>query len=332
MKRFFTILTPLFFSLNLSPILQAQTCCSGGVPVSSNLGLPPTAEKVLQISLNYDLNTLETLKNGTERINDDSRSRKTHSVMVQVGYGITKKIAFDVFIPWVKQDRTINQFGSKNLTSTNGIGDLVLLGKYTLYASDQNETTLVGGLGVKFPTGSSDQTDDRGITLNADLQPGSGAMDGLVWMQFTNTLAVRPSLSLLATGIYSYKGKNENYFGGTQEYQFGEELRIRAGLTDRWILGKALIDPALIMSYRLARPDRVDGSILPNTGGNWLFVNPGVTLWIAANTSTNINVELPLMADITGVQVTPTYRINVGLFQRLSWNKTPEIEPNPVFD
>ena len=306
-----------------------QTCCSGGVPVSSNLGLPPSEAKTLQVAMNYDLNVLETLKSGLQTLEDDSRSRKTHALMIQVGYSFSERIAADLFLPWVRQERTISQFGNTNFTSTDGVGDAVFLLKYKLLAKNQNATTLTAGVGAKFPTGASNLTDDRGIGLNADLQPGSGALDGILWSQFTQVIPTRPSMNIMATGIFSYKGENSAYFG-SQVYQFGPELRLRLGISDRLLVGKQLLDPTIMLSYRLAMPDQVNHAELPSTGGNWLFINPGMTYWIGANTSANINVELPLRADITGTQVTPTYRLNVGLFQRIQLGKRSPLMVDPL--
>jgi len=46
----------LIFLLGVIQTTFSQTCCSGGVPLSSNLGLPASDKGVLQLSLSYDLN------------------------------------------------------------------------------------------------------------------------------------------------------------------------------------------------------------------------------------------------------------------------------------
>ena len=315
----------VFILLGLNPVyLQGQTCCSGGVPVSGNLGLPPASGQTLQLSLLYDLNVLETLKAGRQVLDDNSRSRKTHSAILQMGYSFTERFAVDAFFSWVRQERVISQFGNENSTFTQGVGDAVVLIKYKLLALNDNYTTLTGGLGVKLPTGQADLTDDRGITLNADLQPGSGALDGILWAQFSQVLDFRPSMSLTLTSTYSYKGKNNDYLG-SQVYQFGQELLLQAGIADRLTIGKSLFDPTLNFIYRHARPDENNGEDLPSTGGQWIFFNPGVSYWISTDLSFNANVNIPLVADITGTQVTPTYRVNFGFFYRIGLGKEQDM-------
>jgi len=53
--------------------IQGQTCCSGGVPLSGNLGLPIAESKIWQFSASYDLNVLKTLQTGTEKLDDNTR-------------------------------------------------------------------------------------------------------------------------------------------------------------------------------------------------------------------------------------------------------------------
>ena len=101
--------------------LAAQTCCSGGVPVASNLGLPPSEAGAIQFSLGYDLNVLETLKTGRETLEDDSRSRKTHTGIIELGYAFSNKFSVDAFFSYVRQEREISQFNNVNFLATNGL-------------------------------------------------------------------------------------------------------------------------------------------------------------------------------------------------------------------
>jgi len=119
----------VFIFLLFSNSTHSQSCCSGGVPLSSNLGMAPDEANTLQLNLAYDLNVLETLKSGMNTLEDDSRSRKTHSALLQAGYSFTNTFSVDVLFSWVRQERNINQFGSSDFTSTQGLGDAVFLFK-----------------------------------------------------------------------------------------------------------------------------------------------------------------------------------------------------------
>ena len=248
---------------------------------------------------------------------------------MELGYSFSDRFSIDGFFSFVRQEREIiNNSGEENFTFSQGIGDAFFLFKYKLLATDNNNTTVHTALGVKAPFGASDlRNGDSPVQLSADLQPGSGAWDGIAWAQLTHVLAFRPSMSFMATGAYSYKGINNNYFNGAQSYQFGQEFFVVAGVSDRLIFGKVLIDPAVTLRYRRVRPDQVDELELPSTGGQWVFINPGLSYWLRDDMSLSAGIELPLFADIMGTQVTSTYRINVGIYYRLSLKTSKSIQP-----
>lgn len=310
----------LLMSLLCGDVGLGQTCCSGGVPLSSNLGLPPEEGKTLQLNLNYDLNVLQTLKTGTTELDDDSRTRRTHSALLQAGYSFSERISMDALFTWVRQERSIKQFGNEDFTATNGIGDAVFLFKYKLFSTTQNQTVVMGALGVKAPLGASGLRRDDGLSINADLQPGSGAWDGIGWAQVVHSLGFRRSMSVSATTVYGLKGKNTDYLG-RQTYQFGNEVQLAAAVADRLFIGKMLLDPSLSLRFRHVRPDRFNEVGVPSTGGKWLFINPGLSYWFSPDHALNARVEVPLFADITGTQVTPTYRVNIGFFAKINRNK-----------
>lgn len=325
----------ILYIVFLFPYSFSQTCCSGGVPLSSNLGLPPSFKNTLQISLSYDLNVLETLKTGTETLDDDSRNRTTHSTLLNLGYSFTDRFSIDAFFSFVRQERTITQFGNVNKTFTQGIGDAAFLLKYKILSLNNNNTTFTGALGIKLPFGSTTET-NNGIPLNADLQPGSGAIDGILWGQFSHVASFRPSMSFSLTGIYGIKGVNDNYlpftnsegFSDAQTYQFGNELQLLLGISDRILVGNNIIDPSLTFKYRHVQPDRNTPNRaqelqvnVPSTGGNWIFIRPALTFWFNDNFSVNTRIELPLRANITGTQVTPTYRFSIGIYHKFQFGK-----------
>ena len=126
----------LLMFLLLTSSLSAQTCCSGGVPLSSNLGLPDSEAGTLQFTLSYDLNALNTLKNGRLVLDDNSgtnRNRLTHSILAELGYSFSEKISIDILFSWVRQERTnfVNGIQS-DFRFTEGVGDPVILLKYKL--------------------------------------------------------------------------------------------------------------------------------------------------------------------------------------------------------
>ena len=300
---------------------NAQTCCSGGVPVSGNLGMPLSDSKTLQFNLSYDYNNLNTLKSNRTVIDDNSRKRTTHSILFETGYSFNQRFSADVFFSYVRQERLINNNNNEDFTYTQGIGDVVVLLKYLLMKGDQDKANLVVGGGVKLPVGISDKLNSQnGLPLNADLQPGSGAFDFIGWGQWSKATRFRPSMSYFSTLIYSYKGINNSYLG-QNNYQFGQEFSWSVGIGDQLFLASQIIEPSIQVRYRNAQADLFNNDELPSTGGDWLFITPGISFWVNPDFSIETNVELPLFARVEGTQVTPTLRWNIGFFYKFQLSK-----------
>ena len=303
----------LYFFLFILGVTRvgAQTCCSGGVPVSSNLGMPSSDAGAIQLSLNYDNNSLNTLKTGRETLDDRNRNRTTHSVLFEAGYSISKRWSADLLLSFVRQERNVNNFGTDQFTETSGLGDGTLLLKYLLV--NKTSWTMSTGVGVKAPLGSSDLRNDLGITLGADLQPGSGAWDGIGWLSISRSSSSRSSSSIYANLIYALKGHNPTYLG-SQDYKFGDEFQAILGWGDRALLFNQIFDINFATRFRYALPDQNEFLNVPSTGGSWIFANPGIAWWPTPNFSFQTNIELPVFASITGTQVTPSFRLNAGVY------------------
>jgi len=135
----------------------------------------------------------------------------------------------------------------------------------------------------------------------------------------------RPSMNLISTITFRLTGKNNNYFG-SQIYELGDEFQFRAGVSDRLIIGKAIIDPSITLRYRFADNDFNDGFELPNTGGQWILLVPAINYNITSDFSVNITAEFPIYARVEGTQLSPSSRFNIGLFYKFNLKKTNQYE------
>ncbi|WP_299122053.1 transporter [uncultured Winogradskyella sp.] len=312
MFRFLIVIIGVF-SIGLT---YSQTCCSGGIPLSNNIGLEFSEDHSLILGLSYDFNNLNTLKNDSETLDDDSRLRTTHSVLVNAGYSFSKKLSIEGLFTWVNQRRIISQFDTENLDQTYGIGDAIVLARYKIINNIEKNWSINLGFGVKIPVGSSTETNDQGITLNADLQPGSNAWDLIYLLGASKTFDFRPTMTFSTRVVYRQPGENTTYFGNST-YQFGDELQAYISLSDQFIIKKTFINPGITFKYRNATKDRTLGFDIPNTGGDWVFIIPNFSIQLFQNASFNAAAELPLYSRPDGIQLTPTYRLTTGLLFNL---------------
>ncbi len=313
----------LLFAIGQSSF--AQTCCSGGVPLSNNLGLPNEGKKTVVIGVTYDYNNLNTLNAGSATLDDDSRLRITNSVLLNMNYALTDKFSIEGLFSWVNQTRTITQFGNESLTETSGIGDAVFLLKYTIDSVLGNRSVLNIGIGGKAPFGRSDLASEEGVQLTADLQPGSGAWDLIGWLSIAKNMGFRPSAALSASFTYRLTGANDSYLDNTSVYEFGNVLQGNLGYADQLFFFNTIFMPGLIFKYRKAFEDQVDTFDLPNTGGQWVFIRPELGVQLTPRLVLNARVEIPLYSEVVGTQLTPTVRFTSGLSY-----KFPSKQMNPL--
>ena len=313
------------FSLLLFSVLWygsfAQTCCSGGVPLSNNLGLPNEGKGIIIMGLNYDYNNLNTLNARSSKLDDNSRQRITNSVLLNLGYSISDKLAVETLFTWVNQSRTISQFGNETITRTSGIGDALILIKYSMHNILGNNTIFNLGIGTKAPLGKPDIKSEQSIQLTADLQPGSGAWDGLGWMSISKGFNFRPSANISGSFTYRLTGVNNSYLNNTATYEFGDEIQANIGYTDQVFIFNSLFNPGLVFKYRKAFEDKIDSQGIPNTGGEWVFIRPEIVVNLTSNISVNAKFELPLYSYVEGTQLTPTFRFTTGISFKLNPKK-----------
>jgi hypothetical protein len=286
------------------------------------LGLANPGKNILQFSLNYDFNNLNTLNAGSEKLDDNSRKRTTHSILLNTSYSFTNNFSIETLFTWVNQRRIIDQFGNTDLQKTNGIGDAVVLANYGFKKLLGETSTVTLGVGTKIPLGSYDEVSPIGITYIADLQPGSGAWDGIFFSAISKSFNFRPSTTFFSRAIYRATGKNRDYLDGLQVYEYGDEIQLFLGISDQFLVfDKKLISPSLSFKYRNAQRDEIDGIELNNTGGNWLFLLPSLSIELSQNISILTKAELPIISNVDGTQLTPTYRFTSGLLINFNLKK-----------
>ena len=92
-----------FLSIGITNITFCQTCCSGGIPLSNNIGLEFSEAKTALLGISYDFNNLNTLKKESETIDDNSNynnSTWVYTVPSDGRYFIQVRILWDWSSVW----------------------------------------------------------------------------------------------------------------------------------------------------------------------------------------------------------------------------------------
>jgi len=315
---FFFALLILFFPV----VLNAQTCCSGGVPLGGSLGLGAAEMKSLQVLFTYDYNAISDLVSFSEKLDDDTRSRTTQSSIIELNYGLNRRLSVTGVVPFIKQTRTIQAYsGSEDYTATKGLGDVVFLVKYRLINPEKNTQTdwVIGG-GPKFPTAKTNFTNNQGLVLPADMQPGSGSFDGIFWSFFRRSRFLRiQNLGLDAVTAFRYSGENKNY-NGSQTYRFGNEFQLSMGLNYNFFL-KWPVDIFSFARYRFQDEDLIDGGVFPSSGGQWVYVIPGLNINFSPKWAMRLSGDIPVYRKLKGTQLTTSYKLTAAILFNIPFKK-----------
>jgi len=292
----------------------AQTCCSAGSPILSALNFSGSTQGQWQFSLTYEHNVIRDVLNEDEEI-DPFRQRTTRSLLLDISYGFWQRWSATLLLTWLEQERRLNDpnsFGSLERITTRGPGDAVFLLKYDLIrATIAQQQQLSVGAGVKAPVGKSDLRSD-GILLPADIQPGSGSWDGLLWAFYSRSFRPQP-VSLFSNLSYRFNGKNDRFQvggGAFSGYRFGNILSWSAGGSYR---PADVFDVSMQLRWRFSEKDVFAGNSVPNTGGHWLYLVPGVNINFDPY-GLRISGRIPVHRELNGIQLTTSYALTASVF------------------
>ncbi|MBI1330932.1 MAG: transporter [Alphaproteobacteria bacterium] len=238
-------------------------------------------------------------------LNRDERAWGGVSV---IGYGVTPAFTLFAMLPYLDKSVDFTMGGARIGRSTRGIGDAVLLGRYTLFNDNVPGRTfrISPFAGVKLPTGRDNATDRLG-PLPRGLQLGSGSWDAIA-----GVVATWQTLDYQIDAQARYKANTS-----ADGLRFGDEARLDASFQYRlWprTLGTGvpgflygIIEANVIHQNR----NRFGGLADPNSGGMTLFLDPGLQ-YVSRRWVLEANVQIPAVQHLNGTAVKSDYGLLFG--------------------
>jgi Putative MetA-pathway of phenol degradation len=232
------------------------------------------------------------------------------------------------------------------LGDSSGIGDVTLMGQYRFYNNRAAQLEMAMLVGVSLPTGRTNVVSNEGERFETEFQPGSGAFGGLFGLAVTKRIG---PWSLDANVLYEVNGTGAQdtdlgdrllynagvsyrIYGGFAGPSGGTGGRMQAGLPEPMYHGGpkahehdhdhhhdepvAARGPALDLVLELNGEwhdrQRIAGVTDPNSGGNVVYLSPGVRLSMD-KWSGFVSVGLPVVSEMYGVQAEPDWRLLAGV-------------------
>lgn len=189
------------------------------------------------------------------------------------------------------------------IADPEGLTDLFLNVKYRVLHGKPGNLAIIGG--VKFPTGRDDVRLNNAESLEPSSQPGTGSYDyqfGLGYSRFLTS-----HLTMDASGLYTLRTRHDGFKVGDR---FDAGLAFAYRLTEsirsfpQWSLfGEA--------NYVWLGKDDAEEGINNNSGGNTLYLTPGVRLRFSEAASLTVAPSFPVWQDLNGDQIESQFKLAV---------------------
>ena len=303
------------------------SCClagaaGGGVALAENFG----------VSLVYENAWMETIREGTGEVSPDdaiARNRQTgmsykvplnmrmQKVSLVGAYPVNERLTLLASVPYVINDMEMRNMNAMSMVmdmrmeTVSGLGDATLLGLYTLYADAPVRPAhrLTVGLGLKTPTGRSEERTASGSLVHAMMQTGSGSWDPVFMVNYMRGLY---PLVLQATLFYQMttEGVNGYEFGDrftydlSAKYQAADYINVGVELNGIHAAKDIDHDGAFSVAAATSMADNPE-----YTGLTSIFVSPVVQAKLpGTGGSAEFKYQLPLYQDVNGFQQVVDWR------------------------
>jgi hypothetical protein len=239
-----------------------------------------------------------TLYSDGERIDDPEQREITAGVFpIGIPYNVTRNLLVGVMVP-VMSIRGKSVEGSQ--TST-GLGDITVTAKYLILQHDRLQETfrIAAKTAIKFPSGDEKKQPALG-TGTYDVS--AGAVAGWIGRRFGVYGDVLYSINGRAAGIAR---------GNSLKYNAAIGYRGIPDVYDRYPMSQ--LNLYLEFNGEYTRPHIRNNEVVPDTGGNVIYISPGIQYIPARQFLLEGFLQIPAIQSLSGTQLGTDYRIGIGI-------------------
>jgi len=233
------------------------------------------------------------------------RDVEVNSLVSVLAYGATEKLALFAALPYLRKE--FRQTGGVR-RSSEGIGDLTIFGRYTLFQRDGVGRTLrLGAIaGIKAPTGDDDEVDGLG-RLPIPLQSGTGSWDSFIGLVV--------SYETLQGGFHSQLTYHEKT--AANNFEAGDVSRLDLSWQRRvWpkklqLNSNAFVYAVLETNIIHNEKSRASGQVNDNSGGTTVFITPGIQ-YASKKLILEAALQIPVHQNLNGTALENEYVFRAG--------------------
>lgn len=268
------------------------------------------AERGLRVDLRHEYIDQNTLRAGRREVasgeipsHHDELRTINRNLLLTLDYSWNRTWGLSVQLPAMNRSHEhIHYHHGEQLLEQwqfSGLGDARVLGRYSFLHSREASAGVL--LGAKLPTGRFHVRNADGDLAERTLQPGSGTTDVLAgaylnrhigrFNWFSQVLWAKPL------------GEREGFEPGQR---LNLDTGLSLGLSDR-LAGMLQVNAVLRGRDRGPEAERED------SGGEFVYLSPGVRMLLGDRVQAYALVQLPLYQRVNGVQLTSDWASVVGL-------------------
>jgi hypothetical protein len=217
---------------------------------------------------------------------------------------------------------------------STGFGDVTVLGQWRFLNNVLSGTQAALLFGVKLPTGTTNLYDQLGVQFETEFQPGSGSWELLVgaalsqrfgeWNFDTNILFIGAGDGAQQTNLgnrflynaavsYRIIGASNNPHNALAHEGHEHNVPVRKAAAKVQVpVSSWAIDAILEVNGEWHDRERADGVADDNSGGNTVYLSPGVRASYDRY-SGFLSVGIPILNEMNGLQSKPTFRVVSGM-------------------
>ena len=234
---------------------------------------------------------------------------------VNLSYQPLPRLTVDVIIPHkdITAPKTDLSTGTRFTRHFSGLGDMIVFNRFQLNIPQSERSPRFSlGFGARLPTGNSRPDWDWGFGISRDpvLQTGGGSIDPIFGGYYSQKLG---NVSSYGSLLYRLSG-GEN----VHSYKFGSESQYTAGVAYRPFTGMRL---SMQLNGIHTGHDYDKGIRVDNTGGDWLYLTPGVTIG-HNGVSYQTTIQLPVYRYVNNAQLTSDYVFTLSAWYAFGGRQT----------
>ncbi len=276
-----------------------------GMPFHTPTALPlPLAESSIRSFYEHvEMRTL--LDNGRKIANPQAMRVGVDVVPLMVPHAVTPRTVLIAAVPYLH--KTFEQSGTAQTNS--GFGDAVLMARQTVLAADfiKGNRRMVLFAGATIPTG---ETASESGPLPMPVRLGLGTVNVLgqaVYSYVNDRLGIHGALGYTAATASKFGVRIGDRLG--YDLAFGYRLFPATYRT----LHDVTLAGYLEFDGTVEQPATQDGNPLANTGGHTLYLSPGLQLLPVQNWAIEASFQLPIVRQLRGMQLGPTWSLALGV-------------------